>query len=86
MEGDRVAPNSVLLSSRSWGHTAYRTSDCVTKAVDTYLLTSKPPARGTTCVGDYQPFAEAPAGSTARALALQKVTAGSLRTPVVAPR
>ena len=51
-------PNSRLLSSSSWGHTAYGSSDCVTDAVDTYLLTKKVPAKGTRCVGDYQPFVE----------------------------
>lgn len=49
-------PNSRLLSSNSWGHTAYGTSDCVTGAVDAYLLTKKVPAKGKVCVGDEQPF------------------------------
>ena len=51
-------PNSRLLSSNSWGHTAYGVSECVTDAVDTYLLTKKVPAKGKLCVGDYQPFVE----------------------------
>ena len=51
-------PNSRLLSSNSWGHTAYGTSPCATQAVDTYLLTKKVPAKGKVCTGDYTPFQE----------------------------
>jgi pimeloyl-ACP methyl ester carboxylesterase len=49
-------PNSRLLSSDNWGHTAYGTSECVDGAVNTYLLTGKVPAAGKTCRGDVQPF------------------------------
>jgi pimeloyl-ACP methyl ester carboxylesterase len=52
----QLLPNSRLLSSDSWGHTAYGSSACVTGAVDSYLLTQQLPAIGTTCVGDTQPF------------------------------
>lgn len=51
-----LLPNSRLLTSDSWGHTAYGTSECVTDAVDNYLLRLKLPAKGTKCVGDDQPF------------------------------
>ena len=51
-----LLPNSRLLSSDSWGHTAYGTSTCATGAVDQYLLTGALPAEGTLCVGDTQPF------------------------------
>ncbi|MFG1675700.1 alpha/beta hydrolase [Micromonospora sp. NPDC049282] len=54
----RLLPNSRLLSSDSWGHTAYGTSACVTGRIDAYLLTGKLPANGTLCVGDSQPFQE----------------------------
>lgn len=54
----RLLPNSRLLSSDSWGHTAYGTSVCVTRAVDRYLLSVALPDRGTRCVGDDQPFTE----------------------------
>jgi pimeloyl-ACP methyl ester carboxylesterase len=57
----RLLPNSRLLSSDSWGHTAYGTSACVTRAVDEYLLRGTLPDRGTVCVGDLQPFAGSPA-------------------------
>jgi pimeloyl-ACP methyl ester carboxylesterase len=51
-----LLPGSRLLSSDSWGHTAYGTSACVTDAVDAYLLTVGLPEPGTLCVGDAQPF------------------------------
>lgn len=51
-----LLPNSRLLSSDSWGHTAYGTSECVTGAVDTYLLRTTVPRPGTRCRGDVQPF------------------------------
>ncbi|NES17115.1 MULTISPECIES: alpha/beta hydrolase [Micromonospora] len=57
-----LLPNSRLLSSDSWGHTAYGTSACVTGAVDRYLLTGTLPAKGAVCTGDDQPFVEAPEG------------------------
>ncbi|MEU3453099.1 alpha/beta hydrolase [Micromonospora sp. NPDC006766] len=55
-----LLPNSRLLSSDSWGHTAYGTSDCVTGAIDRYLLKVKLPAKGTVCTGDDQPFVYGP--------------------------
>ena len=41
-----LAPNSALLSSNSWGHTAYGTSACVSESVDNYLLALKLPKEG----------------------------------------
>ncbi len=64
-----LLPNSTLLSSDSWGHTAYGTSPCVTRAVDRYLLSLALPDRGTRCVGDEQapawmePDSETPSAS-----------------------
>ena len=55
-------PGSRLLTSSSFGHTAYGTSSCVTGAVDAYLLRGTLPKAGKVCVGDVQPFA---AGSAA---------------------
>jgi pimeloyl-ACP methyl ester carboxylesterase len=63
-----LLPNSRLLSSDSWGHTAYGTSACATGAVDEYLLRGALPAKGTLCVGDAQPFQRRPA-ETRRATA-----------------
>lgn len=53
-----LLPNSRLLSSDSWGHTAYGTSECVTSAVGNYLLRQKLPTSGAKCVGDDQPFTQ----------------------------
>ena len=55
----RLSPNSRLLTSDSWGHLAYRSSECVTSAVGAYLVRLKLPAEGTVCVGDAQPFTDA---------------------------
>jgi pimeloyl-ACP methyl ester carboxylesterase len=64
----KLLPNSRLLSSDSWGHTAYGTSNCATTAIDNYLLKGTLPAKGKVCVGDLQPFAPAPeAARTTRA-------------------
>ena len=54
----KLLPNSRLLTSNSWGHTAYGTSSCVTNAVDSYLIGKKVPAKGKVCHSDYRPFAE----------------------------
>lgn len=54
----KLMPNARLLSSNSWGHTAYGTSKCVTDAMDRYLLTRRLPATGKLCTGDAQPFTE----------------------------
>ncbi|MCW3813162.1 alpha/beta hydrolase [Micromonospora sp. DR5-3] len=64
-----LLPNSRLLSSDSWGHTAYGTSACVTGAVDGYLLKGTLPAKGKVCTGDDQPFVDAPETPDARAAA-----------------
>lgn len=51
----KLMPNSYLLSSDSWGHTAYGTSACVTDAVNAYLRKLAKPA-DKVCSGDYVPF------------------------------
>jgi len=61
----RLLPNSALVTSDSWGHTAYRTSACVTDAVDRFLLTGRPTSKTLKCVGDWQPFTTQ-AGPTVR--------------------
>ena len=50
----KAMPGSYLITSDSWGHTAYGTSACTTGGVDQYLLTLRKPAKAT-CVGDIQP-------------------------------
>ena len=89
----QLLPNSRLLSSDSWGHTAYGTSACVTGAIDAYLLRGALPAKGAVCVGDVQPFVETPepaerAASDKSALAAAGLPArGAPKRlpPVVAP-
>ena len=58
VSSNRLLPGSRLISSDSWGHTAYRSSACLTGAVDAYLIAGTLPAQGLTCVGDVQPFAK----------------------------
>ncbi len=53
----RRLPNSRLLSSDSWGHTAYGTSRCITGAMDRYLIDLALPKAGLRCRGDHQPYA-----------------------------
>jgi pimeloyl-ACP methyl ester carboxylesterase len=52
----RLLPNSRLLSSDNWGHTAYGTGACATGTIDRYLLKGTLPAKGTVCRGVEQPF------------------------------
>jgi pimeloyl-ACP methyl ester carboxylesterase len=80
-----LLPNSRLVSSNSWGHTAYGTSPCVNNAVDTYLLTTAVPAAGTTCIGDQQPFTVPPDGLLLAGERLRKGVGGRSLPPVVAP-
>ncbi|GID94159.1 alpha/beta hydrolase [Amorphoplanes digitatis] len=54
----KLLPNSRLLSSTNFGHTAYGTGACATKAIDDYLLRGTLPAKGKVCQGDVQPFTE----------------------------
>jgi hypothetical protein len=56
VRSSKLLPNSRLLSSNNWGHTAYGTSACATGITDRFLLYRSLPAKGTTCVGDQQPF------------------------------
>jgi pimeloyl-ACP methyl ester carboxylesterase len=76
----KLLPNSRLLSSDSWGHTAYGTSACVTTAVEHYLLTKGVPPAGTTCVGDIQPFTDPIGGAPAL-----RAQGGRQLPPVVPP-
>jgi len=74
-----LLPNSRLLSSDNWGHTAYGTSQCANSAIDTYLLTEALPAPGTYCHGDVQPFEASPVSG------LRGVRPSGQRAPVVPP-
>ncbi len=50
-------PDSWLITSDSWGHTAYGTSDCVTDQVDSYLLHGRKPSSAV-CTSEYVPFSD----------------------------
>ncbi|GAB2572754.1 hydrolase [Paractinoplanes abujensis] len=52
----RLLPNSRLLSSNNWGHTAYGRGACATALIDAYLLTGTPPAGNPVCADAPQPF------------------------------
>ncbi|MEU4222575.1 alpha/beta hydrolase, partial [Actinoplanes sp. NPDC026623] len=76
----RLLPNSRLLSSNNWGHTAYGSGVCVTTSIDNYLLTGTPPARGKVCTDSVQPFTvPLPPPGTATTLA---TPTGKQRPPV----
>ncbi len=77
----RLLPNSRLLSSDNWGHTAYGTSDCATGAIDAYLLDVELPARGVRCRGDAQPFE----GDPTAGQGLRAASERGRRAPVVPP-
>jgi pimeloyl-ACP methyl ester carboxylesterase len=54
----KLLPNSRLLTSKNWGHTAYGTGACATGVIDKYLLRGTLPAKGKVCTGDDQPFTQ----------------------------
>lgn len=58
-------PNSRLLTSHNWGHTAYGTSAGATTAVDANLLRGTLPAKGKACVTTSSPFLKSQADTRA---------------------
>jgi hypothetical protein len=81
VKASTLLPNSRLLSSNNWGHTAYGTSSCATGYVDRYLLYKDLPPKGKVCVGDYQPFTTAPAAAAAsdlRTMSVDEIVANGL--------
>ena len=74
----RLAPNSRLLSSDNWGHTAFGTSTCATAAVEAYLLNLALPPVGTVCHGSVQPYSGEAAGTS-----LKSAGPGSHPLPIV---
>ncbi|MGL5865924.1 MAG: alpha/beta hydrolase [Dermatophilaceae bacterium] len=84
VRASQLLPNSRLLTSDSWGHTAYGTSDCATVAIERYLLARSLPAAGTQCVGDEQPFATPITDPTGGGLGQGRPT-DNLRLPPVVP-
>jgi pimeloyl-ACP methyl ester carboxylesterase len=69
---DRLLPRSRLLTLAGWGHTSLFASACIDRHVNTYLLTSRVPARGTVCRPDVVPFAQPPAAQAQRAAGASK--------------
>ncbi|GIF10191.1 alpha/beta hydrolase [Actinoplanes teichomyceticus] len=83
----RVLPNSRLLTSDNWGHTAYGTGACATAAIDNYLLKVALPAKGTTCAAEHQPFTEPiETGGEPATATTMSATPGKRLPPVAAPR
>lgn len=63
-ETRKILGLSRLVSSDSWGHTAYGVSECVTKRVDTYLIEGRSPVRDVTCPREWEAFPETPEADT----------------------
>ncbi|GAA4708683.1 alpha/beta hydrolase [Phytohabitans rumicis] len=47
----QLGSEGVLLTYDGWGHGVYGRSECVTAAIDSYLISQQLPARGTHCPG-----------------------------------
>jgi pimeloyl-ACP methyl ester carboxylesterase len=47
----QLGPKATLLTYDGWGHTMYGRTDCVTSAVDRYLIELRLPAAGASCPG-----------------------------------
>ena len=75
---DRLLPRSRLLTLAGWGHTSLFLSACIDAHVNTYLLTTQVPPRGTVCEPDVVPFAEPAAAQTLQA-------SGSSRAALIPP-
>jgi len=54
----KLLPNSSLISSNSWGHTALGSSTCVDNAVSNYLITGKATKGGVRSCTGVQPFSQ----------------------------
>lgn len=72
-----IMPHSYLLSSGSWGHTAYGSSGCVNDGIDNYLIYGTKPT--SYCEPDYIPFAYPldPTTRTSTQTARMTITAAS---------
>ena len=64
---DRLLPSSRLLTLAGWGHTSLFASACIDAYVNTYLLTTRVPPKGTVCQPDVVPFAQPAAAQTLQA-------------------
>ncbi|GLY04593.1 MULTISPECIES: alpha/beta hydrolase [Actinoplanes] len=86
VSSSRLVPNSRLLSSDNWGHTAYGTGVCATSAIDQYLLGGKLPAKGTVCKAEHQPFTEKLTVPEDPSVLSSSAVGGKKLPPVVAPK
>ncbi|WP_433826659.1 alpha/beta hydrolase [Actinoplanes sp. CA-015351] len=86
VSSSKLLPNSRLLTSDNWGHTAYGTGVCATNAIDSYLLTGKVPAKGTVCHAAHQPFTGKIPTDDADELSTKAVKPGKQLPPVIAPK
>ncbi|MDO5067713.1 MAG: alpha/beta hydrolase [Propionibacteriaceae bacterium] len=57
VEVGELLPNSRVVLANSWGHIAYRRSECATKAMDSYLIDPKDDYN-VRCDDGWQPFSE----------------------------
>ena len=80
---DRLLPRSRLLTLAGWGHTSLFASACIDAHVNTYLLTTRVPPKGTVCEPDVVPFAEPAA--TAQALQAAGASSKAALIPPHAP-
>ena len=71
----KLLPNSRLLSSNNWGHTAYGTSACATGAIDTYLLLRALPRARSASVTTHRSRSSSNTQSTSQSKALKARTA-----------
>jgi pimeloyl-ACP methyl ester carboxylesterase len=78
---DRLLPRSRLLTLAGWGHTSLFASSCIDSYVNTYLLSSRVPPKGTVCQPDVVPFAEA--ATTAKTRAAASSSKAALIPPAV---
>jgi pimeloyl-ACP methyl ester carboxylesterase len=51
----QLGPAATLFTYDGWSHVAYGRSDCVTGAIDAYLISGRPPAPGSSCPGVIPP-------------------------------
>ena len=77
----RLLPRSRLLTLAGWGHTSLFASSCIDSYVNTYLLSSRVPPKGTVCQPDVVPFAEA--ATTAKTRAAASSSKAALIPPAV---
>lgn len=64
-ETRKILSRARLVSSDSWGHTAYRVSRCATKTIDAYLISGRAPSADTVCKAESPTFPWSRTGAAA---------------------